>query len=98
MTYPKMPLLTVGTADARRLPDFVDTPEDHVSAQFDITEGNPTGACDTTAVRPPCVHMFMTLLVGGGLGFLAGLAWRLRRTRGRRERDDLGTVSESWAN
>jgi hypothetical protein len=42
--------------------------------------------------------MVMTLLVGGGLGILAGLAWGLRRTVGRREKDDLGTVSDSWVN
>jgi hypothetical protein len=42
--------------------------------------------------------MFMTLLVGGSLGLLAGLAWELRRTLGRREKDDLGTISESWVN
>jgi hypothetical protein len=40
--------------------------------------------------------MFMTLLVGGGLGLLAGLAWGVRRTLGRREKDDLGSISDSW--
>jgi hypothetical protein len=64
----------------------------------DPTAFTPTGACDPTAVRPPCLHMFMTLLVGGGLGILAGLAWGLRRMLGRREQDDLGTISDSWVN
>jgi hypothetical protein len=40
--------------------------------------------------------MVMTLLVGGGLGLLAGLAWGVRRALGRREKDDLGSISDSW--
>jgi hypothetical protein len=69
-----------------------------LSLRRSISQGTtPAGACDTTAVRPRCVHMFMTRLVGGGRvprWPRVGAA----RTRGRREKDDLGTISDSWVN
>jgi hypothetical protein len=37
--------------------------------------------------------MFITLLVGAGVVLLVGLPWVLSR---RRQKDDLGTISDSW--
>ena len=45
-----------------------------------------------------CSHMSIALLVGGGIAILSGIAWVLFRTLGRREKDDLGTISDSWVN
>jgi hypothetical protein len=43
-------------------------------------------------------HMSIALLVGVGLAILAGITWVLFRTFGHREKDDLGTISDSWVN
>jgi hypothetical protein len=42
--------------------------------------------------------MSMTFLVGAGLALLVGIAWVLLSTLGRREKDHLGTISNSWIN
>jgi hypothetical protein len=55
-------------------------------------------ACAMAACRTPCVHMSIALLGGSGLALLFGIAWVLVRTFGRREPDDLGTISDSWIN
>jgi hypothetical protein len=43
-------------------------------------------------------HMSIALLVGIALAILAALTWVLFRMLGRREKDDLGTISDSWVN
>jgi hypothetical protein len=42
--------------------------------------------------------MSIVLLVGGAIVVLAGAAWMVVRSRGRREKDDLGSISDSWVN
>ena len=43
-------------------------------------------------------HMSIALLIGVGIAILAGAAWVLFRMFGQREKDDLGTISDSWVN
>lgn len=45
-----------------------------------------------------CPHMSIALLVCGAVAILAGGAWMLLRKLGRREKDDLGSISDSWVN
>ena len=43
-------------------------------------------------------HMSIALYIGGGIAILAIIVWVLLRTFGRSEKDDLGTISDSWVN
>ena len=42
--------------------------------------------------------MSIALLIGGALAILAGAVWMLLRRLGRRDKDDLGSISDSWVN
>jgi hypothetical protein len=42
--------------------------------------------------------MAIALYLGGGIAILAAIAWVLLRTFGRSEKDELGTISDSWVN
>jgi hypothetical protein len=42
--------------------------------------------------------MAMAVFVGGGIALLSGVAWVLLRALGHREKDHLGTISDSWMN
>jgi hypothetical protein len=42
--------------------------------------------------------MSIALLIGAGIAILLVAVWVLIRTFGGREKDDLGTISDSWVN
>jgi hypothetical protein len=42
--------------------------------------------------------MSIALLIGGALAILACTVWMLLRRLGRRDKDDLGSISDSWVN
>jgi hypothetical protein len=43
-------------------------------------------------------YMSIVILAGGGIAALAVIAWVFLKTRGGHDKEDLGTISDSWVN
>jgi hypothetical protein len=45
-----------------------------------------------------CAHMSITILIGGAIAALAVAGWVFLKTRRGHDKEDLGTISDSWVN
>jgi hypothetical protein len=43
-------------------------------------------------------HMSITILIGGAIAALAVAGWVVLKTRRGHDKEDLGTISDSWVN